>query len=1700
MPAARSALVAVVALTGAALTALGLPAPLGTPAGAITGTGADTQAAPRTDAPLGIETLGPVAVTTGTGAAVADIPPSMAVLPEGVITNGAQPILFFPVLRDKGTVPIRLIDPAVAAGGVSAGVVWTGELRDGFADVSARLRQGYGYRVELRAPDGTWTEGGSLSVAGVPEPEGPSATVGGISVSQVTGNVSWGWQSEVLAGPISAVAAGLGYSQTTRTSAPGLPRGWTMALSTGSPWASLAASDALTTSVTRPTAITVRRTDDDSARVSYGSTSRPVGTDGYAIRVRAAGEDWRVVARPEQAGSVEVPLPDTGEVDVQVGVRAEGTVVWAPPLDVPETPGDVQQRTRVATAPPPLPALVRVVGWDGTTVSFVRNALGVYEQVSASRRAPGFVNTLSRDADGVWRLTDAQGLTTTFVDGRARSVLVDGREASRLVWDQSGRVTRLINEIGRELRFRYADAGTTCESSGWTQYGFAAVPAGMLCGIDGPATTDLDIGYVAVGDEVQIALLKQPGNVGLALGWDSRGRLVSERGTLVMQAATMDPSVRGALSTLVSRVVYDRSGRAGTLVEQPAAVGVAGLTSDVRFASITATALREAAAAPADDPEAGAVIVAVSVRGDFPLRQTLTVDPISMTVIKQTDAAGITLSQPQRERDVTRTRDAANMVTIVETDELGFAVRQSGPFRAGGTGPVSTRDFDTVLSKGDDEPLVGLRAIEYTQARFGGTASDAFWPADRVRGALSRTWSGRPTAWSGQAQGVWLPSDEQDEAAKGEWTFEVKASGGTNVRLVVGTTPCVPDQRDMCVIRQLPKGPKSLTVEIPSAGATGWFEVRVAPGTGPVRAFAPGEVRPGFGLNTVERTNDAFGRAAGRVTRTSYADPASGRPSSITAPGGLVTTLEYETAGWQRITSRTTPGGEVVRYTYWPDDAQVALPQLCGAGDVRVSGQRRTTVRQDGTRVTSYPDVSGKLIAETVADAAGDAGQTQCISYADDGSVRSSRTFNAAGELVESLAVDGSFGGDPRVRRTTIRKGPGAPVGAGAVDITTVRTDLRGNTVELTDGSGVRTETTFNLLDLPTATTVTPPIGTPVTFAQTYRRLDAQLASVRVDGVVAATLDYDTAGRPQAFAWADGAVRVTMNRAETGRPSRLVARVGADTYTSQLELTAFGRVVGTRATGPGFSRAADYRFDSAGRLARATITAAQPGVPAETVFDYGYGATSAAACPGGDAGVGSDALRTTGARNGVEYVSCYANGRLTSTTDPLIDGGGQPAQLRYDRLGRVVRISGAEDPLSFDWDTSGTIARVVQGGAAPMTVTQTSFGGVVRDRVLSADGGISRVREGGGGLFQLAFDADGDLTTLVETRYSLPGGAQVSIPAGGTATLQIPGLDGSTLATVPVPVLGAGVAATGVGPGAAYGPYGEPLVTPTLPQSAVPMYGWRTAPGAPTLPGTAAITVLGARAYLPATGLFLSPDPLVDAGTNMYSYTTGDPVNFSDAPGTEETPTYLAAAGFFLGALGAFLAALYGRGAIGTLIGIGSVAASGVSFAVWTKSSDDPALIVLNGLVGAAIAATAGLGGAVARLNGFGAGRVRAASMSTLSRGSAATKVRSSAPRSSGNVANDEVTGSLLRPRGSAAGNAARLSNRTSVVSVTEGLDDVASLKGVDFKLPKQLKNGNGSLKSRVLVRQLVAPKWKPSSAAMEFDFATGTFVPMKAL
>jgi len=180
-------------------------------------------------------------------------------------------------------------------------------------------------------------------------------------------------------------------------------------------------------------------------------------------------------------------------------------------------------------------------------------------------------------------------------------------------------------------------------------------------------------------------------------------------------------------------------------------------------------------------------------------------------------------------------------------------------------------------------------------------------------------------------------------------------------------------------------------------------------------------------------------------------------------------------------------------------------------------------------------------------------------------------------------------------------------------------------------------------------------------------------------------------------------------------------------------------------------------------------------------------------------------------------------------------------------------------------------------------------------------------------------------TSVVSTLFGLPGGVQVTIPTSSLAVMTISDIEGAALTTVGVSSLGAGAANTDIAPavGASprYGPYGEPLATPTY-SSAVPHYTWQNAAGLETLAGDSSITLMGVRPYLPALGEFLAKDPDVGAGNNLYSFTSGDVVNAGDWSGGSET------CGFLCWGLagGGAIAALFGPA--GALIGAGMASAA----------------------------------------------------------------------------------------------------------------------------------------------------------------------------
>ena len=236
----------------------------------------------------------------------------------------------------------------------------------------------------------------------------------------------------------------------------------------------------------------------------------------------------------------------------------ERAPVMAPPRagDIPRIALDAARARQVWGWAPQVSledGIARTVGWDGSVLAFARNTSGVWEQVTGG--APGFSNELRTVDASTWEFVSAQGETTRFTGAsgvfRVAQTFAGGHQLSTVTWDGKQRISSVANEVGRAVTLAYADTVSSCPSQSWTGSGWAAVPAGLVCRITYPDGTSTDIGYVSgVAGSAQIGMVKDPGEVGTALGWTSRGRLVAERGPFENRVALTDPAAKAVVTSL----------------------------------------------------------------------------------------------------------------------------------------------------------------------------------------------------------------------------------------------------------------------------------------------------------------------------------------------------------------------------------------------------------------------------------------------------------------------------------------------------------------------------------------------------------------------------------------------------------------------------------------------------------------------------------------------------------------------------------------------------------------------------------------------------------------------------------------------------------------------------------------------------------------------------------------------------------------------------------------------------------------------------------------------------------------------------------------------------------------------------------------------------------------------------------------------
>lgn len=1480
-PVSGTTLVAAVA-AGAVLIS-GQPAQ-GAPRTGDTADGAVSATAQPAAVIAGIETAGPIPTVPGSGSFETELPPTVAKVPGGNALHGDFPYLRVDDLKDAGSVTVRVYDTSRGKGEIvnedDRDYVWQGSLTGGWGQVDKRLVAGHGYVLWAREvrDDGSvrWLDFGRFGVRGLLDPPGPGVRAGGMSAALATGAVTWTWESESLAGPAAGVRVALQYAAASPAQ-DGVPAGWRLMAATGSPWMALEESGAEIRGHVTPARPSVDRLSSRSATVDFAyDTDDRSDVDRYVIEQRVKGQWVRIgqasegFADPDVDARVKLASPSA---PVRVGLKVGGTVLYSPPA---KPRGAAAEITTVPTEPEMTecggsastlvgPESVRLEGWNGMSLTFMRDPVsGVYEQAVGGDKVPGYRNMLSLCGDEdnrTWLFTDSAGLTTLFKAGRAVRVSDQGRLVSTAGWS-AGRLASVTNAVGRTLTLGYGGCAA------WS--GFATTS--QLCRITYPGGVQTDIGYVADGlTEPQIALIKDPGNTGTALGWDSVGRLVATRSALANRAGTVDAAAR----TSLARLTYDDRGRAVTLQEAPTSSGAEVVVQTLDLPVITQADLRSGVPVEAQ---------ITGTASGYLMSNTAEIDPVTHDGRGFTDRAELSTSTQVDGRRVT-TRDSRGLLTKMRYDEVGNLVEQSGPAVAGSTGMKVTQEYDTVTTNGREESYEGFRATVFTGDGFTGAGRPEHWtPASG--GGLSARWD--ETTQSAVAQAIWTPSDADDKRARDEgWTFAVDHVPGAQVQVVIEGNAC---DGPVCTFANLPPGPKQVNVEVVSGAPSGWFNVEVGVGSDKPERVDTRLVRPGFNNRTSSITNDTYvGSGTKPTVDYAYAAPETGKVTSAELPGGFVSSLEYEQSGWGRVTTYTTPGGKKQTTEYWADSGAASLPGVC-TGTATASGQPKRVTRQDGSSVETFFDVRGRQLSIVTIGSDARSRETACREYADDGRLTRSAVFDGDGVLIEEVREEIGIGGNPLALRRTATHGPAAPVDPDTSVTTETVVDWAGRPVRYVDESGTTTVTTYTSMGESATIAVTPAGSTAplVTFAYDYRSTDGAPTRVSVNGVPMAEVDYASGqSSVQSVSYGGGAVTAGLTGGPNGRPSGLTVVADGVRYQQTQAFNDYGRVTGEETWArAGGSLVLDeergYTYDIGGRLTEAVVSGESP-----ARYSYDYADRQDATCGGAYPGAGADVLRTGGSRSGTAYVTCYDNaGRPVTTTDPLLAAQQSAATFAYDGLGRVTAVDGRSD-LRLTWGAGTSLARLVDGST---TTTMSTYAG----RILRKDVTTGAISDG----LRYSYMSEAssapllllDDTGVRAVEFSLPGGARVRADAGKVPTLSLSGLDGASLAVIDLPAAAiagvSGAALSGrAGVPERFGPYGEPLdARPSL-LDAAPCYLWQAADRRETLGGDAGITLMGARPYLPAAGIFLAPDPDLDAGTNLYSFTAGDPINGTDRTG-----------------------------------------------------------------------------------------------------------------------------------------------------------------------------------------------------------------------
>ena len=629
-----------------------------------------------------------------------------------------------------------------------------------------------------------------------------------------------------------------------------------------------------------------------------------------------------------------------------------------------------------------------------------------------------------------------------------------------------------------------------------------------------------------------------------------------------------------------------------------------------------------------------------------------------------------------------------------------------------------------------------------------------------------------------------------------------------------------------------------------------------------------------FDLVTTERTSVSHVNAGQtvdddvRTTTTQYNWTLQAPIVTTVDPGGLelTTRTAYDAAG--RITATTTPAGGSVDTTpatrvtvYYTNAANTSYPE-CGNHPEWARLPCRT---QPGGAAESGPEL---LVTVSTYDMYG---QPRTATEKNSGGTRRTVTvtYDTAGRAAEqAVTAAAGLGKALEKRRAVYDAASGQPVRIQTVDASNVVTaevirgyDSLGRQSSYTDADGNLSTTTYNLLGQVATSTDGKATRTYGYDGDTERRGLPTSVNDTQAGVFTSRFDAD--GAPVAEAWPNG-LSVTRTYDEAGSQTiQSYDRPGCGQQSCGLYDDVAGYNIHNQkrwVSGTLAYRIYDYDENSRMRFVKETIGGAC------TSRKYGFDEASN--------------------RTSLETYAAAADGTCQATTATTTRTGTYDNADRatttgyvYDALGRTTTVPAAETAnpaggdVTMSYHVNGMVSTVVQNGRTT-DYTLDVDGSRTRSWTDNVSGTAVRA------IHHYADDSDNPVWTQeTSTRYtrmvaSLSGIAGIWNSGDSQLNWQLVNLHGDIVATI-------NGSSAGLTSTREFDEYGVPRNSIETGQV---RYGWlgQEQRAADTPSG---IMLMGARLYNPASGRFLSTDPVYGGNANPYDYCADDSINCTDTSG-----------------------------------------------------------------------------------------------------------------------------------------------------------------------------------------------------------------------